>query len=423
MKFQNLYRLFIYGLLCTSGIELKAQEAEFDLPAIDTVYDSKVKTVLMFGNSPEEILPILTLKNDDFLMLQFDILEGSPRELFYSIFHFNQHWTPSELRQEEFLNGFQELRITNYTASSKTLIPYVHYRIPISSSKLLVSGNYLLCVYDRAKNVLFTKRFYVSDNSVLVSVKFKDPLNASLYRSHQALEIIVNTNKKVIANNDKELGLHIIQNGDPNTLTTRTTPYFYTGNAFHFTRTDDILFKGMKEYRHKDIRTILSTTQDIVYWDDKKDNYHCYLLPDDIRVYKSYFTEYDINGKYIILNRDGNSASVESDYIIAHFSLNSKYVLDEPVYIYGELSNWKLKPEFEMEYDPSRNAYFGSVLLKMGYYNFMYAVPDANQKPDTSPLEGDWYETENDYNVLIYYRPFGGRYDQLMFAGEFNSNQ
>ncbi len=416
-------QLLIIGLFTIVVLEIQAQETVFDLPAIDTTYDSNVKSILMFGSSPEEMIPILNLENEDNVTLQFDILDGSPRELFYSIFHFNQHWTPSELRQEEFLNGFQEIRITNYKASSKTLLPYVHYRIGISSSRILVSGNYLLCVYDRFKNVIFTKRFYVYDNSVLVSVKFRDPLNASLYRTHQALEVTVNTNKKVIANNEKEMALHIIQNGDPNTLIIRTRPFFQTGNAFNFTMTDDILFKAMKEYRHKDIRSIISTTQDIVYWDDKKDNYHCWLEPDDIRYYKSYFTEYDINGKYIILNRDVNSPSIESDYIIAHFTLNSKYVLDKPVYIYGELSNWKLKPEFEMEYDPSRNAYLGSVLLKMGYYNFMYAMPDENNKPDTSPLEGDWYETENDYNIFVYYRPFGSRYDQLLFAGEFNSNQ
>lgn len=410
-------------LLLFFQINLRSQEQSFELPALDTTYDARIKSILLFGNSPEDILPILTIGRDDFLELQFDLLEGSPQELYYSYFHFDQNWTPNDLRQEEFLTGFQETRFTNYVASRKTLIPYVHYRMRLSSRSVLISGNYLIVISDGDKNVLFTKRFYVSENNVLVSLKFRDPANASLYRTHHALEATINTNKKTIPNNGKELSMHILQNGDPNTIQIRTTPNIYSGDLFYFTKTDDILFKGMKEYRHKDIRTLLSTTQDIVYWDEQKDNYHCWLLPDDLRTYKSYFTDYDINGKYIVLNRDVPNANIESDYIMAHFTLNSRDLLSDPVYLYGAFSNWELKPEFEMSYDPSRKAYLGNVLLKMGYYNFMYALPDANYKPDTSPLEGDWYETENDYNVLIYYRPFGSRYDQLLFAGEFNSNR
>jgi hypothetical protein len=404
-------------------IQLKSQDNVFELPAIDTTYDSRIKTILFYGTSPEEIMPMMTMSKEDFLVLKFDHLEARPNELYYSIFHFDQYWTPNDLRPEEYLNGFQEIQITEYATSRKTRIPFVHYKIYLSPDVFLVSGNYLIVVSDRSKNVLFTRRFYVTDNSLLVTIKFRDPVDASLYRSHHALEVTINTNKKIIANNGKELSLHILQNGDPNSMQIRSVSNIYTGELFYFTKTDDILFKAMKEYRHKDIRTLISTTQDIVYWDEKPDNYHCWLLPDDKRVFKSYLTDSDINGKYLILNKDEPDAALQSNYIMAHFTLNSNDVLDEPVYLYGAFTNWQLTPEYEMDYDPSRKAYFGSVLLKLGYYNFMYAVPGENQKPDTSPLEGDWYETENDYNLFVYYRPFGSRYDQLLFAGEFNSNR
>jgi hypothetical protein len=410
-------------LLFILAVRITAQDYNFELPATDTTYEPKIKTILLFGSSPEATLPIMTLAKDDYLTMQFDLLDGRPVELYYSLFHFDQNWTPNDLRPEEYVNGFQETQITQYATSRKTLIPYVHYQFTLTSDLFIVSGNYLACISDRNKNVLFTKRFYVSANNILVSTKFKDPTNASLYRSHQALEVTINTNKKMIANNGKELSMHIFQNGDPNTLQIKTNPNSYVGDLFYFNKIDDILFKAMKEYRHKDIRTLVSTTQDIVYWDEKKDNYHCWLIADDLRVYKSYLTDYDINGQFLILNRDIADANLESDYIMAHFTLNSRDVLSDPVYLYGAFSNWKLSPEFEMDYDPSRKAYQGSVLLKMGYYNFMYAVPDKMNIPDTSPIEGDWYETENDYNILVYYRPFGSRYDQLLFAGEFNSNR
>lgn len=365
----------------------------------------------------------MTQAQEDGLNVAFDLLASRPEELYYSIFHFDQYWSPNDLRPEEFITGFQENLLNNYVTSRRTKIPYVHYRFYIPSNLFLVTGNYLVCVSDRNKNVLFTRRFYVSANNVLVSVQFRDPVNVSLQRTHQALEITVNTNKKIIPNNGKELSIHIFQNGDPNTLLSRTIPNIYIDDKFYFTKPDDILYKAIKEFRHKDMRTLISITQDIIYWDEQKDFYHCWLIPDDIRVYKSPLTDYDINGRYLVLNRDVVDADIESDYIMAHFTLNSREYLPDPVYLYGSMTNWRCTPDFEMEYDPSRNAYQVSALLKMGYYNYLYAVMGNKKQPDTSPLEGDWYETENDYNVLVYYRPFGSRYDQLLFAGEFNSNR
>ena len=415
--------LFLFSVLILNPSNISAQDNIFDLPAIDTVYEPAVKTVLFYKNSPEETLPVLSFSQTDYLQLEFDLLEGSPRELYYSIFHFDQNWNPDELRPEEFLKGFQEEQIMQFASSRKTRIPYIHYQLTLQSELFNLSGNYLICISDRFKNVLFTRRFYLSDNKILVSVKFKDPADASKYRSHQALELAINTNTLNIQNNSKELAVYIFQNGDPNTKVFRNIPNSNIGNLFYFNKTDDILYKGIKEFRHKDIRTLRSTTQDILYWDEKSDYYHCWLLPDDSRLYKSYLTDSDINGRFISLNREEANAALESEYILAHFVLNKKEPLEEAVYIYGGITDWQLKPDFLMDYDPTRKAYFASVLVKMGYYNFMYAIKDQNQIPDTSPLEGDWYETENDYNVLIYFRPFGSRYDQLLFVGTFNSNQ
>lgn len=409
-------------VLCLVSWIGRSQDLSFELPALDTAYDPAVKSILFYRQTPEETLPVMTMARSDYLELQFDILDGSPRELYYTIFHFDQHWTPNDLRPEEYLAGFQEERVTEFAASSKTQIPYVNYRFQLRSEVFLISGNYLVCVSDRFRNVLFTRRFFVSQNNILVSVKFRDPANANLYRSHQALELTVNTNKLVIPNNGKEMNVQLFQNGDPNTLQQRNIPNLYAGELFYFNRVDDLLFKGMKEYRRKDIRTILSTTQDIQFWDEKDGQYHCWLEHDIIRHYKSYFTDYDINGKFIPMNRDREDAALESEYVMVHFTLLAREPVEQPVYIYGNLTDWQLKPEFLMEYDASRGAYQGAAWLKMGYYNFMYAVPDDKGLPDTSPMEGDWYETENDYNVLVYYRPFGSRYDQLLFAGTFNSN-
>ena len=67
-----------------------------------------------------------------------------------------------------------------------------------------------------------------------------------------------------------------------------------------------------------------------------------------------------------------------------------------------------------MKYDLASSSYLGSAFLKQGYYNYTYAVMDRQGRYDLSTVDGDWYETENEYQFMIYYRPFGSRYDQLI---------
>ncbi len=95
---------------------------------------------------------------------------------------------------------------------------------------------------------------------------------------------------------------------------------------------------------------------------------------------------------------------------------------NKDLYIFGGLSDWQLKPEFKLIYNPLVSAYVGKVTLKQGYYDYMYAaVPKGSSKPDFEDTEGDWYETTNNYTILVYYRRFGGRYDALIGAFSFSS--
>ncbi|MBK8879346.1 MAG: hypothetical protein IPN74_12580 [Haliscomenobacter sp.] len=77
-----------------------------------------------------------------------------------------------------------------------------------------------------------------------------------------------------------------------------------------------------------------------------------------------------------------------------------------------------------MAYNNAINAYVLKTPLKQGFYDYAYAMTPRNTEKkavNLSPLEGDWFETENDYTILIYYRPFGGRYDQVIGMAQFNS--
>ncbi len=70
-----------------------------------------------------------------------------------------------------------------------------------------------------------------------------------------------------------------------------------------------------------------------------------------------------------------------------------------------------------MIFNAATGTYEGSALLKMGVYNYAYVTLnrlDHSSGPSFEFTEGNYFETENNYDILVYYRPLGGRADQLV---------
>ncbi len=412
---------FIIALLCFAT-RAHAQPERIDLRPIDTVYKEKVKTVFINNRWHPTLFPYVLLGSEDVLNVSFDILEGTPQYLNVSFYHFNYDWTQSEMLPAEYLRGINLFEVRNFQTSNYTLVPYVHYECTVPVSNFLISGNYLLVVYNQDAEVLFTRRFYVTENSVLVSVKFGQPDNIQYTYTHHSLDITINTNKKFVQNDQRELKLMVMQNGNPHTTQYHFEPRINQGDLFYFNRLDGILFPAMKEFRIKDMSAINYRTQDIEYWESRDNKFLCWLKPDVVREYRPYYTENEINGSFLNYNKSNRSQPPHAlEYVWAQFTLEVPRAFDDPVYVFGQLSDWSIKPDFKMEYDESRKIYRAEVLLKMGYYNHIYVLGKANG-PDHTPLEGNWYETENQYQVVVYYRSMVNRYDQILFAGTFNSN-
>jgi hypothetical protein len=105
----------------------------------------------------------------------------------------------------------------------------------------------------------------------------------------------------------------------------------------------------------------------------------------------------------------------EADYRIVHFFLPSEKPFAEDIYILSEVFNNILDERSKMEYSPQDAGYIKTVPLKEGYYNYLY----VSQKNDASSantalIEGNFYQTENEYRVLVYFHPQGGKYDKLI---------
>lgn len=377
-------------------------------------------------------LPVVNLGSDLPLVLEFDDLDGDVKDYTYTFVHCDQYWKQSNIPQLEYLDGFGEDRITTYNYSFKTLKNFTHYELQLPSNNMrwTKSGNYLLIIYEDEgdKVPVITRRFVVVDPRIRVDGKLVPTAKVSNSRTHQEIDFAVDYEKFPMRSPQQEVRATILQNGRWDNAIIGLTPNFTRLNSVVFDYQDKIVFPAGKEYRYADLRSFRLSGPTIGEIELSTEYYEVYLLPEGRRDDKAYITRRDANGNFVIETQDQNSWSLSAEYAFVRFFLKTdEPFYDDEVYLFGAFSDWQLRPEFRMEYNNAINAYVGMVLLKQGYYEYEYVTVPRNLKKGQKAVisrdktEGDWYETENEYTVLVYYRPFGERYDQVIGAYRISS--
>lgn len=375
--------------------------------------------------------PIVELGGDAGLYLSFDDLEGDVKDYFYTIVHCDKNWEPSGISEMEYLDGFANERLDNYDFSFKTIANYTRYQLFLPNGDLSwkISGNYLLIVSledGNEKVPVLMRRFVVVEPLVAILPNMVSPSIVSKSRTHQEIDFIVDHERLPIRNPRVEITATVLQNGRWDNAIYNIQPYFTKLNQLVFDYQDKVVFPAGKEFRYLDMRSLKFLSENIAQIDRDPDVYRVVLYKDQARSNITFFTQRDANGNFIFENRDQNSNSdLICDYAEVLFSLSTDIPsAKEDVYIMGGFTDWRLDPAYKMVYNHAVNAYVGVVKLKQGFYDYGYVTVPANKTnimPSNEPFEGDWYETENNYTILVYYRPFGERYDRVIGFINFSS--
>lgn len=397
----------------------------------DYAYIDAIKTVQFGLLGMPYSYPIIGLGNGSVLELSFDDLSDEAYDYTYDIVHCNSDWMPSELTEMEYLDGFNNENIRQFEFSRNTLTSYINYSllIPNQNTKLTKSGNYLLHIYENGDKELpiLTRRFMVVNSKMKVIPQLSRTGVVSQARTHQEIDFKILHKGINISNPYNEIKVTVLQNGRWDNAITGVKPLFIKDEELIYDYQGKIVFPAGKEFRNMNIQSLTFRTervQQII--EDKVDKYHVKLFSDEDRSHSSYLFINDLNGQFIIKNNDRNIVSrIGADYAWVHFSLlaDQSYE-DAEVYLYGRLTDWQLNDKYKLKYSSINKVYTTKMFLKQGYYDYSYAfVKNTGGKSDTSELDGNWYETENDYQILVYYRPIGTRYDQLVSIGELNSSR
>jgi len=394
--------------------------------AVLSYTDPKIHTVQFFTEGWEFSLPVLELGTAQRLICKFDHLSGDPGNYHYAVVHCDADWNPSRLVSSEYMEGFPENPVNDYAFSINTTIPFVNYRItlPNENVKILLSGNYLLKVWEggnKEKPVL-TRPFYVAEKMVEITGQIRNATYEGYNGASQQVEFAVNFTRLTVNDPLNEIKTVVMQNLRIDNQLSRLKPTFIRQNQLVYEEKIN-LFKGGNEFRNFNAKNLQTNGMGVHSVEFQDPYFHIFLERDQSLRKETYLTREDLNGSYLIKNDRASDNDLETDYIYVHFSLTPPdQVTNDPIYVFGALSDWQCTPATQMIYNPDKKSYESVILLKQGFYDYQYVLYNKDsQAIDATFLEGSHVETENDYHLFVYYRGFSSRYDRLIGYRVLNS--
>lgn len=374
-----------------------------------------IKTV-SFTQNGQNIVPIFQL--GDTFELQFDDLFGNEANYYYQIVHCDYDWKPSQLSINEYLQGFDNQRIQDYTNSYNTLQVYSHYKIqfPNRNTRLMVSGNYVIKIVNEDREVVFSRKFIVYETIVSVSAQVKRARNLDVINAKQNIEFTIKSTNITFQSPLSNVKILLLQNGQLNTAITNVKPMYTIGNDLIYKYDTETQFWGGNEFRWFENKDIRSAVNNVARIDSQGGVYNGYLYTDEARVNTPYSYNPDYNGNFIVKNLNAENNTIEADYAWIFFSLSAPAFYEKKdIYVNGMFNNYALTPENKMDYNAEKGVFEKAIMLKQGFTNYQYVVADKSGKIDgEKAIDGNFYQTVNDYFTLVYYKENNQRYDRII---------
>ena len=279
----------------------------------------------------------------------------------------------------------------------------------------------MVLVYDDYDELVFSRKFMIYEEAVNVGVTIKRSRDVKFINEKQSVDFVVSNNSFNFNNPSETVKALVIQNNNLNTAISGLKPQYTLGNELIYRYDTESSFWAGNEYLYFENKDVRAANVGVQYT-DLQDIYHNYLFINTERASRPYTYNPDINGNFLITSLDADNVDIEADYTMIHFSLQYQPVTDgNKIYVYGNFNNYALNKENELLYNPENGLYECAFKLKQGFYNYKYVIVNKKGHLEEGAISGNFYQTENNYKVLIYYRDLGARYDRLIGFGEGSS--
>lgn len=396
------------SFLCATALTAYAQKSQ--------ILSERIHTLQVRKNGDWQSLPVITLGTDDRIEITFDEFSHDYRRLIYNVRHFDADWKESGLLESEYMEGFNDLPIQDYANSINTTFLYTNYflELPNDDVKLLVSGNYEVTITDDENHEeLLKARFSVLENIATVDAAVSGITDIDNNQKHQQLTLNIDYQRLPVNDPQGEIIVRATQNRRQDVMTATLTPSYVSSGKMQFQHNKHLIFKGGNEFRRFEIINMYRYTQHVDKIDFYDPYFHATLLTD--QPMREYRYDQDHNGRYIIRYDQADNSDIEADYLLVHFSLKVPEYSGGRLYLDGDFTDGGYCDKWQMEYNRRTGCYEKAVLLKMGSYDYRYLwVPEGPAIAETSKTEGDSFETANEYQIYVWFRQHGARYDRLV---------
>lgn len=416
----------IFKLITAGLLFLLVQQS---LPAQtnpDAVYDTAIHTVRFHPYGDQQSMAIYKLNSADKIELHFDDMDTRVKSYYYAYQLCDYNWQPVNLSPFDFIKGFTQQRITGYRFSSIAYTRYIHYQavLPETNSVPTRSGNYLVKVFldgDTSK-LVFTRALLVLDSKAGISAQVVQPFTPDKFNTHQHLKFTVNLEGVNTSNASQQVKVVVLQNGRWDKAQGNVLPTFVRNNSLEYSNEGNFVFGGGKEWRWLDLRSFRLLSERVDSANPNRTD--LYVKPDADRSGQRYVYYADLDGRYIVTTYESINPYWQGDYANIHFSYvppaNTPYA-GKDLYLIGQLTDYQLNDNSRMQFNTEKGIYENVQFLKQGYYSYGYMLVDKNDPSVRVEPDGNYWETENSYTVLVYYKSFTDQSDQLIGVSNINT--
>lgn len=408
-------RGLLLSLLFPFALTVSAQQ--------NVIYNPRIASLQVVAGEDWLSPPVINLDEASSLSgrnieIDFDDKTHDYHRYVYKLEHCEADWSVSDgLFESNYVDGFASGNTIDEDVSESvnTNVLYTHYHlsIPNDRCRIKISGNYRLTVYDdnQDNEPVFSACFMVVEPVMTLSLGATTNTDLGINSRYQQISMSLNYGGLRVTAPATQIKTIVMQNGRWDNAVKNSQPQFILQDGLRWEHNRDLIFHGGNEYRKFEMLDVSHTTMGLehVNWDGK--HYHAWLWPDEPR--PSYVYDESANGSFYIRNSDNRENNVTSEYVMVHFQLNSPPV-NGTVYLNGTWTNGQLIPEYQMHYDEVAHNYKATVQLKQGYYSYQYLILKDDGTTAFVPSEGDFFQTENQYQGLVYYRGPGDRTDRLV---------
>lgn len=404
----SFYHFFIFSFLLFLPCLATAQ--------VQRIYDQDVKTLTVVVDDDPTLPPILQLGKRHTLSVEWDEMSHEYQRYVYHLQHCNADWEPTDgIFESDYMSGLNNQLVEEYDKSFNTTQIYTHYRLRLPSQQLrpLISGNYCLQIFHEDDDMsedtpVLEVQFCMYENTASIRTQVSSNTDIDFNRDHQQVTLGVGYGTLNVIDPQRELKVVVFQNRRWDNRVTGLVPNIRNNAGIEFTHNRSLIFSAGSEFHRFEILDVNRTSMGVERMDWFDPYYHATLFPEQPQ--HNYSSIEDQNGVYVLRSSDDTDDATTAEYVVVHFFLQTPRLSGGDVYVCGLWTGEPFNPECKMEYDDINKQYHAAILLKQGYYSYQYRQQDGA----TARTEGDFYQTENEYSVLVYYRGQGARYDRLV---------